>query len=734
MQLIKRNRKFLSIAACVAYAAILLLAQLLSARALDFWRVVLCLVFDGALALVFVRQYEKKSEFFPGWLLVILDLLLCELLLQLWTCESFSAERFSVIALFDLAFGMLFGILTTIGKSARTHRIVAAVICALFAVLFFAEYIMWDAYDGAFMGLDIIRTTGGAAAKDFASDITRAVFSELWRLLLMAAPLALYLILGSVRNWGATGSWVWLPRVSLALLCVACFLLGQLGAMTTALANSYENDQFHKDVNTFGLFTAFRLEPQKLHREAEDFLPEQSLSDQPATSDPTEPSEGGETGETDESGETVPVEPIKPFNIMDIDFAALAEEESDEEIAKLHRWVASRPATRTNEYTGLFAGKNLIFICAEGFAKELIDPELTPALYRLATQGIQFTDYYQPAWGGSTSTGEYSCLTGLVPVSSNVIQDTIGKNMYFTMGNRLAAEGYNCFGYHNNSYDYYNRDKTHPNLGYSTWMGMGNGMEEGVDKTWPESDQQMIDFTMDFYMDQQPFHVYYMTVSGHGLYSRTGNMMSYRHFDEVAELDWPETIRCFLAANLEVEYAVEDLLARLEEEGLMDDTVIVLTADHYPYCLTKSTTWGNDRDYLSTLYGYEVKDCFDQDHNALIIWSGCIEGRNITVDTPTYSLDILPTLLNLFGLEYDSRLLVGRDVFSDAEPLVIWNGYSWKTDKGEYNAQTGVFTPAEGVEIEDGYVDRIKNTVANRINFSRGVINCDYYAVLFGDD
>ena len=114
-----------------------------------------------------------------------------------------------------------------------------------------------------------------------------------------------------------------------------------------------------------------------------------------------------------------------------------------------------------------------------------------------------------------------------------------------------------------------------------------------------------------------------------------------------------------------------------------------------------------------------------RDHNALIIWSGSIEDMDLEVNTPTYSLDILPTLSNLFGVEYDSRLLVGRDVFSEAEPLVLWPDFNWKTDKGAY--MDGKFIPAEGVEVDDEYVERISKIVKNKITYSRSVGKQDYF-------
>ena len=104
---------------------------------------------------------------------------------------------------------------------------------------------------------------------------------------------------------------------------------------------------------------------------------------------------------------------------------------------------------------------------------------------------------------------------------------------------------------------------------------------------------------------------------------------------------------------------------------------------------------------------------------------------DIVVEEPVFALDILPTLSNLFGLEYDSRMFIGRDVLSDAQPLVFWPfSQSWKTDLGLYDASKGRFTPVEGAEIPEGYVKAISAIVKNKIVFSKSVQNLDYYDVI----
>ena len=680
---------------------------------------------------------KKREIKIPAWLFVVLVLLLDELVFQLWTGAALPFHRLLTMALLTAAFGLLFALLASFG-SDRICRVAAIVLPVLFAVVYYAEYLMHDAYqgNGGYMSLSIIFGTAAAAGNDFGETIFSVVVREIWRFLLLLVPIILYAVFGAKKHWGKCGGWK--VRGLVALGCVICYALGVLCATSFADAEKYDKKfDFVEAVNTFGLLTALRLDVTHEERELEFSIetPPPTETIRPAETAPAEieATESAEaTEEPEEPPEEAPTEPVKPYNALDIDFAALAQSEPNTEIAKLHSYVASLQPSSTNAYTGLFAGKNLIFITAESFSREVIDPELTPTLYRMATKGIRFEDYYQPAWGGSTSTGEYSNMVGLVPPSENAMANTVGKNMYFTLGNRLQAEGYTAYGYHNNSYDYYHRDRTHENLGVGSWMGMGNGMEQGVEYTWPESDLQMIDYTMDFYMDTQPFYVYYITVTGHGPYTRN-HYYGVKNYDAVAALDYADRIKYYLAANLELEYAMEHLLARLEQEGILNDTVIVLAADHYPYCLEKSTTWYNDVDYLSELYGFDVTDCFTRDHNGLILWSGCLEEETpVVVDTPVYSLDLVPTLLNLFGVDFDSRLLVGRDVFSDAEPIILWNTYSWKTDKGSYDYLTRRFTPADGVaEVDEAYIERINGIVANKISFSRGVLKYDYYNQIF---
>lgn len=670
----------------------------------------------------FEKQETKKQwkRFpVPAWLFVILVTVFDELVLHFWTMEGFVFSRIFVITLFALGFGGILALIASLFPNPKVNKGVAVGIGFVLAVLYLTEYFLQDAYRN-FMTIDTIVGNAGGVATDYTTLIISLLTRNLWRILLVLLPVIAYAVFGESRKTG------WKLRGILAAVAVVLYLLGYavVNVFTADAAVMKTAYNFDGAVRSFGLNMALVLDAG--NGVSSDVEPEFVAAPTQATEpvEQTQPEEGEQVPET-----TEPI--VYGDNVLEgVDFNQLADSINHSTVASLHRYVASLTPSQKNEYTGLFEGKNLIFITAEAFTAEVIDPELTPTLYRLANNGIKFTDYYQPAWGASTTTGEFSNLIGIMPTTGgSCMWEPVAQDFFLTIGSQLQDLGYYSAAYHNHLYDFYDRNKTHTYLGYDRFLAVGNGLK-GITSQWPESDVELIDVTITDYIDQQPFSIYYMTVSGHSVYSQNINAMAAKNYDKVKDLPYSEAVKCYLACQLELEYAMESLIRQLEEAGIADDTVIVMGSDHYPYGLENSSTWQNATDCLSELYGYENDTCFTQDHNALIIWSGCIEGMGLQVDTPVYSLDILPTISNLFGVEYDSRLLVGRDVFSDQQPLVLWPNHSWKTEKGTYNFKTKEFIPTEGVTVEEGYVEYISSLVQNKITYSRSVQDSDYFKYL----
>lgn len=667
---------------------------------------------------------NRKISILAGFILFPAVFLYYEILFKLF--GGIGAGDVVTMLFFVMAAGGLLQVVYLLLPGRKARFFYAAGVLAITAVLFLVEYFVGRAFQ-TFMTFDSLLTGAGDAAGDFGSTILRTVTHGWYVILVFMIPTALLFVFRKKVIFGHKS--LLNAAVVTAMFTIFCFLAGNLSARVQPVYQ--ENYQFDLSARTFGLLTTLRLEAgQTIFSEGNEGLFDfNNLEEQ---------------GKTDTArGKNVQNANVysansRICNEMDIDFAGLASSESDSALKNLDLFLASQIGASCNEYTGLFQGKNLIIICAEAFSSYAVSKELTPTLYRLMHNGFYFSDYYQPAWGGSTSTGEYSVLMGLLPTEGvKSIRKTAGNNLYLTIGNQLSRLGYYSAAYHDNSYTYYGRNETHLNFGYNIFMGMGNGMEEGVTDCWPQSDKEMMDFTVSKYIDKQPFNVYYMTVSGHCGYSPAGNAMSSKNWAAVQQVDASDTVKAYLASQLELEYAMESLVSQLEEAGIAENTVICLTSDHYPYGLEAGDTWGNDSNYLPELYGCQENeiDKFVQDQNAWILWSGCLESDLAylakEIDEPVYSLDILPTLSNLFGVEYDSRLLVGRDVFSDEEPLVIWSDYSWKTKKAAYNAVNGRVAWTDGEEPSDEYLEKMKAVVKNKFTLSRMTLNYDYWGKLF---
>ncbi|MBQ6876833.1 MAG: LTA synthase family protein [Oscillospiraceae bacterium] len=675
----------------------------------------------------------KNFSEYVSVLYIPLSIIYLELALRI-KCGIEITDFLLPLILLSGAFGLVLSIVSLVFKKEIIRKVFGAVFIFALCLYFVVEAFVNGSYQ-VFMTIDSIARGTGGVLTDFSDAFIKAITGGFFAILAMFLPFIVFIVLCTKKfDYSLSEN----KKASALAICAAVVLVFTVSG--TKIIRSSENMfgiyqsayNFDNAARSFGLITGTRLDYQYEifgNPSDDDFVIEEPESPEtPAV--PEEPSEDEPINDKNEEKEY-------GFNVTDIDFETAIASTSDSSVINVHKYISSLSGTKQNDYTGLFKGKNLILIAAESFSKEIIDPELTPTLYRLSKNGFTFNDYYQPTWGGSTSTGEFSIFSGIIPTSGvGSILRLCEGNTNFTIGNKLLEEGYFSASYHNGSYDYYSRNLTHTKLGYKTFEAFGNGLENKMsDLYWPASDLELFEGTISDYINSEPFSVYYMTVSGHGFYTGFNHAMAARNRELVEHLDYSTTVQSYIAANLELEHALSFLVSKLEEAGIADDTVIVLTSDHYPYALEKGESWGNDEDYLAELYGFAYTDNPGRDHNALIIWSGCLENEHADmatdVDEPTYSLDILPTLCNLFGVTYDSRLLVGRDVFSGSEAIVIWPDYNWKTKLGYYNYTKREFVPSsEEISVDKSYIEYINNIVKNKIAYSKAVINHDYFGII----
>ena len=384
--------------------------------------------------------------------------------------------------------------------------------------------------------------------------------------------------------------------------------------------------------------------------------------------------------------------------------------------------MQSETGTKQNEYTGIFEGKNLIYIVAESFSEIAVSEEYTPTLYKLVHEGFDFTNFYTSN-NLSTIGGEFQALTGLY-ADNSILSNWRGGKDYFPygLGNIFKEKNYNTFAYHNNSAYFQDRNIYLKTQGFPNFKGCYNGLEKVMKcKQWPQSDIDMIDATISDYINgENPFMVYYMTVSGHFYYTFAENAIAKKNKKLVEDLDYPEDVKGYIATQIELDRALELLLNKLEEVGKLDDTVIVLLADHYPYKLSI--------DSINLLSTYKRDQLIEANSNNLIIYNSATP--RVQIDKVGMSIDVLPTVLNLFGVDYDSRLIMGKDILSTTEGIAIFKDKSWVTNKGTYHASTNKFDSNDD-DVPEGYIDTINGIVNNRVAISRMIVANNYYKYIF---
>lgn len=612
--------------------------------------------------------------------------------------DLLTTNTFSVV-LFSIPWIIIFTIITSIFNE-KVNKILTIVFSFLIVLITLAQIVYYNFYNSMFSFLSL--TTGTGQVMQFYVMIA-SVIARIWYIFaIILIPYILFLIFKNKLFDFKKNNLKFL--ISYLLI----FILSFLGIVLVINKN---NEGFYSlkrlifkthapmlTIDKTGLFTMEMIDIERYIFGFNEEIYSEQIN-------------------VNNEEEKVPEVKIE-YNTTDIDFDKLINDETDDKIKSMHVYFKNTVPSNKNEYTGMFKDKNLIFITAEAFDTIAIDEKLTPTLYKIANNSFIFKNYYQPLYPVSTSDGEYMNLNSLIPKEGVwSFKQTSKISMPYGIGNMFNKEGYVSYGFHNHNYNYYDRQKSHKNIGLK-YYGCGNGLEKKMNcKHWPNSDKEMIDATTSYYIDKDKFMTYYMTVSGHLNYNFSGNNMAYRNKNKVKNLKYSTAIKAYLATQIELDKSIEKLLQVLEEKGKLNDTLIVIAPDHYPYGLT--TKQMNE---ISTI---DRNDKFEKFHTTLIMYNPNIE--KTVVDKVISSLDILPTIYNLYGLTFDSRLLMGRDIFSNNEHIVILSDRSWITDKGKYNSVTKEFTSTTNEEIEEDYIDRINMIVNQRYGMSSLIIDNNYY-------
>lgn len=558
-------------------------------------------------------------------------------------------------------------------KSNITKKLINLIPLLFINLLFIAQVIHYCFYSCFFSFYSL---TKGGQVFEFIPAIMKVVCSNIFKVSLFIILMIVFIIVTIKTKYTTFKKKTLIEAIIILIipLLLICFInIDKTGTYSSySLMHNINNNTMN--INKFGLIKGMSIDFYRYFNEFEPKLKNESSN--------------AKTYDKER------------YNITDLNFDKPT---NDKSIEELNNYFKNVEPTNKNEYTGIFKDKNLIFITAESFDFNIINQKNTPTLYKMKNEGLYFVNHYTPIFYASTSDGEYMNLTGLLPKEGIWSYIESKHNYYpYTYGNVFNDLGYKTYSYHNGKYNFYDRNIVQPKLGFNTFKACGKNLNIDCNK-WPQSDEEMINKSYHDYKNDKRFVAYYMSISGHLSHSFKLNDMAKKHENDVKDLKYSNSVKAYISGNIDLDKALELLINNLKKDKKLDDTVIVIIPDHFPYGLSK-----NEIKQLQN-----IDNNYDLHKTGLIIYNSTLKPKKIK--KLSSNIDVLPTLLNMYGINYDSRILIGKDIMSNNENQVMFNDQSFLTSTGYYNPNK--------------FKDNKK--VINKYSASNIIIDKNYYSYLF---
>ena len=387
----------------------------------------------------------------------------------------------------------------------------------------------------------------------------------------------------------------------------------------------------------------------------------------------------------------------------------------------IDEFFAVRRSRMPNKMTGIFEGKNVILVLMESMDDFALG-EHTPTINRMMEEGINFTNFYTPGYGGvRTFNSEFCGNTGsFLTTSGGYAFDYITNDYRQSLANVLRANGYSAKVYHYNTPDFYSRGVFSPAMGYEEYVSYEDYIEVGKEKDL-YSDQFLFDYeevAEDFFRDGPKLN-FIITRSAHLSY-KYNEVLSYyalKQYPQFKGMTGDEELDClYVKAKL-----VDDMFARLLEElearGELENTVIVAYTDHYAYGF-KNEELMLEKSGVEDPLLLEKTPCF--------IWSA--DGPAMEVEKTLNTSDLLPTVLNLLDAESPYQY-IGQDAFDFRYAgFAIFPDGSWVCNGVAYSAASEEITILqEGREADAAWVESMAAYVNDFVRINNLILETDYY-------
>lgn len=409
------------------------------------------------------------------------------------------------------------------------------------------------------------------------------------------------------------------------------------------------------------------------------------------------------------------------YSVRNFYFTFLKPEEeiSDEDQKFLDSIYKAEDTKEENAYTGKFKGKNLIFLQLEGMDTWMLTKKTTPNLYNLRKHSIDFSNHYSIyTGGGSTFNSEFAVNTGFTtPISYIENVYSFSKNTFpYTMARLFKEQNYSVNAFHMNKGEFYSRDINYKSWGYDNYYGLQD-IQKYNDERYVLDRELILNKTFynKIFKQQGNFVNYIITYSPHTPFTtekEVGKILAEEKYGKgnVPKLSEED---CAKMAASETDNMVGLLIQALKDNGLYDNTVIVAYADHYLYTLDDKSILDKYKETSNNLIN----------HTPFFIWSSDL-GQLTSISKVNMQMDILPTVLNLFGIDYNSNNYIGHDILSNN-----FKGYAFFSDYSWYDGKVYVENQqiTNGKKMSKNKLDSMNNLISNVIKKNDLTLKYDYF-------
>ena len=399
-----------------------------------------------------------------------------------------------------------------------------------------------------------------------------------------------------------------------------------------------------------------------------------------------------------------------------------SETTNEKDIEFLKEEYAKEKETNKNKYTGKYKDNNLIIVQLEGIDSWLINKNDTPTLYNMMKNSINFTNHYSYYnGGGSTFNSEFAVNTGFItPLSYTQNAYTFNKNSFpYSLAHLFKEQGYTVNAFHMNTKEYYSRGTNYKNWGYDNYYGLVDQNTYKDNSYYLDRELLLNEEFKEKMFGNEKFVDYIITYTNHMPFSaEKGNCKMLLDLDskENENISYDLTEEdCARRQAKETDYMIELLVKELKERELFDKTTIVVLTDHYLYTLSDKTILNKYKNTSNNLIN----------HTPFFIYTNNKDKR--TLRTVTSQLNVLPTVLNLFGIDYNPNYYIGQDALSNNyQKIVFFSDYSWYD--GNVYVDGGVVTNNKYInqntlEEKNYYVNYLikKNDLTLKYNYFKDI-------------